>query len=221
MPELGTVYVVDNHGSFYESNYFVQGLKLSVDKPGRNLGWTSALARTLPRVSEPYVLFLNDDTEFERVPDRLALMLSNFEDTKVGAVGPATGIAMGYQAFPGPDVQDVKLLIGFCLLLRKSVLTEVGGVDESFGHGGDDLDLCARLTDAGYRLLLDRRVFVFHHAFKTGNRLFGNSRIPGGWNSAEMAKDVYDRISKKYGKDRLLEMVRAPDFKPEEVKLGH
>lgn len=221
MPEITVVHIVDNGGDFYESDYFVPGLTLRVYKPGKNLGWTSALAHALPHVTAPYVVFLNDDTEFERMSDRLALMLQHFVDPKVGMVGPATSIALGKQSVEGPDIEQVKLLIGFCQLIRVDALKAAGGLDESYNMGGDDFDLCIRLADAGYKLILDRRVFVYHHAFKTGQRLFGKANVPGGWNSPEMATAVYDRISGQYGKDRLLDLIRAPEFTPKDTPIGN
>ena len=212
-PELDRVIVVDNFGNV-EPNAISM-----VARPGRNLGWTGGLIEGLKCSDAPFVMFLNDDTEFECFPDRLGRLLEHFSDDSVGMVGPATGIAMGAQALPGPDIEPTKLLIGFCQLIRRSALEKIGGIDASFVHGGDDFDLCIRLTDAGYKLVIDRRVFVYHHAFKTGNRLYGNSRIPGGWNSQEMATKVYERISDKYGKKRLLELIAAPDYVPQTLKI--
>lgn len=219
-PELSTVHIVDNHGSFHESSYFCPGLELRVYRPGSNLGWTGGLMHVCPKVRAPFVMFLNDDTEAERKPDRLSMLLSHFEDPTVGMVGPATGIAMGRQALSGPDIEDVPLLIGFCQLVRMEALEKAGGLDARFATGGDDLDLSIRFRDLGYRLVLDRRVFWHHFAFKTGNRLFGNSRIPGGWNSQEMATRVYDLIAQKHGSKKLLECIAAPDYAPETTKIG-
>ena len=216
--EIDTVHIVDNHGDFKFLDCWA-ALPIKVTRPGVNTGWTGALALILPKVKSEFVMFLNDDTEFELLPDRLAMLLSHFADPQVGMVGPATGIAMGAQALDGPAIEDVKLLIGFCQIVRRSALEKAGGLDTQFIHGGDDLDICIRLKDAGYRLVLDRRVFVYHHAFKTGNRLFGNSRIPGGWNSQEMATHVYEQVTDKHGQDRLLEIIAAPDYKPEEFTI--
>lgn len=218
---LGTVHIVDNHGSFYESDYFCPGLTLRVYKPGRNLRWTSGLVYALPHVKTDLVMFLNDDTEFEIKPDRIKLLASHFEDPKVGAVGPATSIALGAQSIAGPDIEDVKVLIGFCCLIRMSALEAIGGMDEAFVNGGDDFDLSIRLKDAGFRLVLDRRVFVYHHAFKTGTRLFGKANVPGGWNSQEMALHVYNQIDRKHGPEKLMDCIRDPEFKEETIPLGN
>ena len=37
-----------------------------------------------------------------------------------------------------------------------------------------------------YHLLADREVFVYHHGFKTGERVNGGPQIQGGWNSVSM-----------------------------------
>jgi GT2 family glycosyltransferase len=221
MPELGIVHIVDNHGDFFESDYFCPGLELRVYKPGQNLKWTGALTYALPHVKSDFVLFLNDDTEFEVLPDRLEKLMSHFEDWKVGGVGPATSIALGSQAIAGPDIQEVKLLIGFCFLVRMAALREIGGLDEAFVNGGDDLDLSIRLLDAGYKLILDRRVFVYHHAFKTGMRLFGKANVPGGWNSQEMVSHVCSQITRKHGAEKLMNCIRDPEFHEETTPLGH
>ena len=218
MPEIDAVHIVDNHGDFKFLDCW-SSLPIKVTRPGKNTGWTGALALVWPKIKTEFVMFLNDDTEFEILPDRLSILLSHFSDPSVGMVGPATGIAMGVQALDGPAIEDVKLLIGFCQIVRRSALEKAGGIDSQFLNGGDDLDISIRLRDAGYRLVLDRRVFVYHHAFKTGNRLFGNSRIPGGWNSQEMATRVYDQVTAKHGRERLMELIAAPDYKPEEFKV--
>lgn len=211
MPEISKIIVIDNFGDVRPNGQSI------VIKPGRNLGWTSALVEGLKYCDSEFVVFLNDDTEFERRPENLTLMLEHFDDESVGVVGPATGIALGAQSVGGPDIEEVKLLIGFCQVVRRSALEKIGGLDESFNIGGDDLDMSIRMADHGYKLILDRRVFVYHHAFKTGQRLYGKANVPGGWNSIEMATGVYDRISEKYGPKRLLGLIEIQ--KHQETKI--
>ncbi len=95
-------------------------------------------------------------------------------------------------------VYAARFLIGFCVLVRRSVLDKVGGIDNSL-PGGDDLDLSMRLRSAGYKLIVDRDVFVFHHGFKTGNRVYGDVNEPGGWNSYEFLEKTNFALIRKHG----------------------
>lgn len=108
----------------------------------------------------------------------------------------------------GPDVEGTKILVGFCMLVRKSALDLVGGVKLDWDLG-DDVDLCIRLTKAGKRLVIDRRVFVYHHAFKTGTRIYGNARADGGWNSIEMVSATTQRLILEHGAEAVMDALEA------------
>ena len=41
---------------------------------------------------------------------------------------------------------------GACVLVRRTVLDEIGGMDERFFHYSEDTDICARIWDAGYEI---------------------------------------------------------------------
>lgn len=204
MPELGKVIIVDNGGDYFESNHFTVGLDTMVLSPGKNLSWTGGLHYGLQHSKSEFVMFMNDDAEFERMPDRLAKMLEHFRYVDVAAVGPATGTCMGRQAVDGPDIETTKVLVGFCVLIRRAHLDEVGGVLLDW-ELGDDIDLCIRFTKAGKAMVIDRRVFVYHHAFKTGVKVYGQPKKPGGWNSLEMVSATTQRLILKHGADHVLE----------------
>jgi GT2 family glycosyltransferase len=62
-----------------------------------------------------------------------------------------------YEAAGSPD-----WLSGACLLLRRSVLEALDGLDEGFFMYGEDVDLCKRVRDAGYDLRYDPSAVVVH-----------------------------------------------------------
>jgi GT2 family glycosyltransferase len=173
-----------------------------VQTDGRNLGWEGGLKRGLGLSSSPYVIFCNDDIH---IPPSsrgwVDALLRHFGDDRVAAVGPASNMVMGLQnifAVGFPPIVATRLLIGFCLAVRRSALDEVGGIDDSL-PGGDDFDLGVRLRQAGYRLIADRRVFIYHHGFKTGERLHGTADQPGGWNSLQMQETTKLALIRKHG----------------------
>ena len=52
---------------------------------------------------------------------------------------------------PQDEVAEVEILAGACMLLRKSVLDEVGLLDETYFLYGEDVDISYRILQAGYK----------------------------------------------------------------------
>ena len=195
------IYVVNN-GALWTVKPFSDP-RMTILEAGSNLGWEGGLQVGLEYSSEEYVVFLNDDTLLPPSSARwLAHMSRHLCDPRIGAVGPASNCVAGAQAigFLHPEpVFAVRYLIGFCLLIRRSTLAAVGGIDVTL-PGGDDIDLSIRLRQAGYTLLADRGVFVYHHGFVTGTRVYGNHLQPGGWNSPEMTQRTMAALAAKHGR---------------------
>jgi N-acetylglucosaminyl-diphospho-decaprenol L-rhamnosyltransferase len=49
---------------------------------------------------------------------------------------------------PGP----IEWVSGACFLVRRTVLDQLGGLDESFFHYSEDMDICVRIWKAGYEV---------------------------------------------------------------------
>lgn len=167
-----------------------------------NLGWTGGLQMGLDHTVGDTVLFLNDDTIIPpHMGEWLTLLSSHLADPLVGAVGPATNLAIGAQGrvdTHAPLVSTVPFLVGFCMLVRRKALEDAGGVDPSL-PGGDDIDLSIRLRRKLYTLVVDRRAFVYHFGFATGTRVYGPAHMPGGWNSREYSTAVWEALERKHG----------------------
>lgn len=131
------------------------------------------------------LIFLNPDTEvYGDWADQMAKYL---DQPKVGAVGPISNFVAGLQRVdyhmqmgdtPEETAEiaavalknrgvDTKLLIGFCLMMKKAVYEELGGMDPVLFLGNDDLDLSWRLRLAGYDLVIASDVFVYHAGHKS------------------------------------------------------
>jgi GT2 family glycosyltransferase len=142
----------------------------------------------------PVVVLLNNDTI--PVGRWLDELLGVFSDPVLGAAGPRSNFASGPQLVTGTtydyrDTGDLRAwvrsweseyqgrteaatrLVGFALAVRRSAWDQVGGFDEDFEIGGyEDDDLCNRLCEGGWRLLIVHSSYVHHegHAtFKTNH----------------------------------------------------
>ncbi len=211
---LFKIYVVDNGDKSMVKDYLPENLlkQIVLIEAGGNKGWEGGLKLGLAKIPDDveFVMFLNDDT-FIPYSSKYWLnkLLQYFQNPQVGIVGPTTNVVMALENIFNVNpsqVLSVSLLIGFCMLLRRSALEKVGGIDDTL-PGGDDFDLSIRMIDNGYKLLIDRGVFIYHHGFKTGERLMGGSNVNGGWNSFEFMEKVNTGLIRKHGFKRWQELM--------------
>src|SRR5215831_7929910 len=67
--------------------------------------------------------------------------------------------------FDLPDViRNVSAVTGACLMTRAQVFDEVGGFDEeTFAVAFNDIDLCLRIGQKGYRVVYTPYALLYHH----------------------------------------------------------
>lgn len=65
------------------------------------------------------------------------------------------------------DEQDVDQPDGAALMVRKEALKLLGGFDEQFFLWFDEVDLCRRFKNAGWRIVYCSRVHIIHHSGKS------------------------------------------------------
>lgn len=195
------IYIVNN-GHKNSCDFVGNHPKITVFNMGKNMGWEGALKYAVENTKEDYILFLNDDTNIPQSSSLwLQKMLNYFHRDRIGAVGPSSNTVMGSQNIflkEKNPILYVNYLIGFCMLVSREALNNAGGIDDTL-PGGDDLDLSIRLRDKGYKLICDRTTFVFHHGFKTGERIKGAPDRPGGWNSYEFKEKTDFALIRKHG----------------------
>ena len=72
----------------------------------------------------------------------------------------------------GQDLIYPDWVAGMFMLFRSDVYAQMGGFDERYFLYYEDVDLCARLALAGYRIALDPAVSVIHDARRESHRRF-------------------------------------------------
>lgn len=182
-PEEHEIIIVDN-GSSDDTVQFLKAHypELKLIENQENLGFAKGCNQGGELAEGETILFLNNDTVVP--PGWLAPMLHALNsDSSVGMAGPVTNYISGHQLVPVTyselkdmeafaaeyceskrgQVQEVRRLIGFCLLVKRSVLSEIGWFDERYGQGNyEDDDLCLRALQHGYKLLVALDSFIHH-----------------------------------------------------------
>jgi len=97
--------------------------------------------------------------------------------TLPGLIRKALGHDDGRVRLSGQSVQAVDWVGGMFLLTPAAAFSAVGGFDEGFHLYYEDVDLCARLWGAGYRVELLTTERVVHHAQRASRRQLR----PLGW----------------------------------------
>ena len=59
---------------------------------------------------------------------------------------------------------------GACLLTPKQLYKELGGLDEAYVNGWEDMDLMQKLHRAGYRVYYEPKALVYHYESRTPGR---------------------------------------------------
>lgn len=140
-----------------------------------------------------YLLLLNNDTEVI-TPHWLEEMVMYAQQKRIGCVGAKllypddtvqhAGVGLGiggvaghlHKGYDAADhgymgrlgyVQDVSAVTAACLLLRREVFDEVGGLDESYAVAFNDVDFCVRVWKAGYQNVFTPFAQLYHYESKS------------------------------------------------------
>lgn len=142
-----------------------------------------------------YILLLNNDTQVIAI-DWIEELLMFGQRPDVGAVGAKlyyedktiqhAGIVIGLGAHRTAGhthykvnyenvgymgklcyAQDVTAVTGACLLVKKSLYDELGGLEESFAVALNDVDFCLRLRQKGYLNIFNPYCELYHFESKS------------------------------------------------------
>jgi O-antigen biosynthesis protein len=183
--EAGTyeIIVVDNHSTDETVEWLQQQTDIKTVFNKENMGFPKACNQGIEVAMGNSILLLNNDTIVTAGwLDNLTGCLYSCDE--IGAVGAITNncsyaqsIPVNYttiaemQEFakehnrPNQSAWEERLkLIGFCMLIKKSVVNQIGLLDERFTPGNyEDDDYSLRIRLAGYKLLFCKDTFIHHY----------------------------------------------------------
>ena len=155
----------------------------------RRFNWSALNNRAVAGAPSDLLLFLNNDIEALQ-PGWLEAMAAQALRPAVGAVGAVllypngriqhAGVATGLKGLADhvyaglPHAAPVHrcrpqlltswgAVTGACLMLRRELFEQAGGFDEGFPVEFNDLELCLRLSQQGYRHVVVPEAVLIHH----------------------------------------------------------
>lgn len=158
----------------------------------RNYGFAEGYNRAISAVSCDYVVLLNSDVEvpagwlaplvsfLDANPDVAACqpkLLAHYDKSMFEYAGAAGGFVdrFGYPFCRGrifsvverdnhqyDDVADIHWATGACMLVRKAVYEQCGGLDSRFFAHNEEIDLCWRMRILGHRVCYVPSSCVYH-----------------------------------------------------------
>ncbi len=199
-PGTYEIVVVDNASSDGTRDFLLQeqsrgGLTALLNDSNR--GFAKACNAGAQRSGGKYVLFLNNDTIPK--PGWLdALVRTAESNPEIGVLGSKLlypdgtvqhcGVVAGLRdGEPSPyhiylcqpsdaphvnKLREFQMVTGACLMVRRELFCKLGGFDEGFDNGHEDLDLCLRVRQAGKRVVYCPQSVLIHLEART-KRLIG------------------------------------------------
>ena len=246
----GEVIVVDNASSDETPQMLRECSWIRVIRNETNRGYAAANNQGAQAATGKYLVLLNNDIVAH--PGWLASMLQVARDPLVGAVGARllfpdgtiqhAGVRidpsiLGLASFvpfhdmagyPGtyPEaqrLQDVQIVTGACLLTPRDLYLRLGGLDERFWNGYEDVDYCLRVGELGLRVVYDGEASLTHFESKSGSQRFRkvtwnvarlsqrwNGRVPYDAQAASLQRGLLRRMTRVGPDSESLDVLPTP-----------
>ncbi len=165
------------------------GVECQVIANPANAGACTARNQGLARVSQPYIVFIDNDVAV-RSADWLRILQETLESADdIGVVGPklvypfepyaiqCAGVGISrtgrvqyrgrgavIDALEFNQPREAQCLISACWLMRRAVVEQVGNLDEVFNPAQfEDFDLCYRARERGWRVMYEPAAVMYHY----------------------------------------------------------
>jgi GT2 family glycosyltransferase len=203
------VIVVDNASSDETPQALSRVGNVRIQRNADNLGFAKGSNQGARLARGKYLMFLNNDTEV--TAGWLSALVRVMEsDPQIAMVGSKLlypdgtiqhgGVAFSYAgplpigpfhlhlrlpASASTEVLSLRAVTAACMLLRSEVHRAVGGFDEEYVNGYEDVDLCLKVWKTGAKIVYTPDSVVVHHESKTEGRFvrenFNIDRLNRRW----------------------------------------
>lgn len=178
--------IVDNASNDGTAEYLksIEDNRVKVLLNKENRGFSRGNNQGAREATGEILVFLNNDTEVRK--DWLNPLLEQLKRKDVGIVAPKllypdgklqhAGIVISdkhiprhvYRRFgsefaPANKLREYKAVTGACLAIKKEVWGKAKGFDEQYINGLEDVDLCLKVRELGYKVFYVPQSIVIHH----------------------------------------------------------
>lgn len=179
-----------------------------------NLGYSKANNIGLKYANSEYICFLNNDTIV--TPNWDKLLIKHLENN-LDIVGPCSNFVAGMQRrtigvysnstelndkaleFTNGNIgrnTETNWIIGFCMAMKKHLITHLGSFDEQFRIGNsEDIDLCLRAKQKAYNIGIAEDCYIHHH----GSMTFAMLETNNSENYNNLLIENSNRLVSKWG----------------------
>jgi len=214
----GEIIVIDNASSDETPEMLKDFPWVHTVRNEENRGFSGANNQGAELARGKYLVLLNNDTVAHH--GWLASMLQIARAPDVGAVGARllfpdgtlqhagvrlaplqfglAGFVPFHELYRGPgdypaacDAYDLDIVTGACLVTPRELYVRLGGLDEGFWNGYEDVDYCLKIREEGFRVVYDGRALLTHFESQSGTQRF--RRVP--WNVARLAHRWSGRVT--------------------------
>ena len=197
------VIIVDNGGSDLEALKCLSALPHRIVAFREPFNFSRMNNLGVRECKGDYLLLLNNDTEVI-APAWLTAMLGYAQLPEIGAVGAKlyyphdsiqhAGVVLGMRGIAGHwlyrfpkdsrgyfnslhTIRNFSAVTAACVLIRKNVYESVGGFDEELAVSYNDVDLCLRIRQAGYRIVWVPEAELYHCEFATRTQVLDPKEV--------------------------------------------
>lgn len=220
--ENDEIIIIDNDSKDNTPNYLktLNNKNIKVIISPENLGFSKGVNLGIKNATKDVILLLNPDAELTK--NSIHKMVNAlYKDDKIAAVSPLSDYVISTQSLSfylnklllslkfdyeklnelcysiyKEQTQDAKLIIGFCMAIKKDILDKEGYLDETLFVGCDDLEICWRLREKGYSFKVCLDTFI-HHEGQVSFKTTGEENI--NWLNVQASNALAEILIAHYG----------------------
>jgi len=234
----GEVIVIDNASSDETPALLSEYPWVRVIRNEKNLGFAGANNQGARLARGEFLVLLNNDTQ--ALPGWLAAMIKTAREPGVGAVGAKllfadrtvqhggvviNGVVLGRSsmmpfhhnllvAADRPDTnvrRELQAVTGACIVTPRELYQELGGLDELYWNGYEDVDYCFKVRERGLRVVYEPAATLYHFESQSGIQRFRKAT----WNEEILEERWrgtvrYDAPEASMGAGLIRRLVRTP-----------